>query len=1605
MNQQDRMNSVLENSELMQLAKMGNPDKYSDFQKTNPSMSVVDVENMVKDHAVNIAASSDDPDGVIAREDLTQMLTYAGVEESAASKIADADGLSAISGIDVSHKSGGEALVATAKNAWWNEMKGMSAGIGFLLEIPELTGAADKYQSKVASNPVVDSYGGLGDLALSSVQPMMSTLGFVATNALLSWLPGGLGLTTAAKFGAKAAKGINFVRAGLSQAGNTMHDVSQMEDALGNKIDMTTVGAKMLGTALVVTMGGVEMWSLNKVPGYSNLTKYFTGQEIKKHISKGVLNSIGKYTFDSLKSTVSEGIEEGVQRYLSAGYENLLKEIKNKEGAEFEMDSFEEVTKQAIQETKDATKSMFLTSFILGGATTGVYNSRVKAESKKNFNTTKTSQSLPGEFLAVPRKAETKDTKESTEKTTTPNEEKEVEKLTPIKGVVMKGRFVPTNETENEKAREAQARGAEVVEIEVSENLQMDQTQMIPLANKAAIQTGGKIVGENRIVYESEDDLNKAVYLLKNAIIDVDKNDTDTYLTVRNEDGTYNKLELGLATEEEAGVDPDLSYVENPDAPYQLSRMTQDRALEWTERETIKKAIGDVTAHTGGNISSTDLEANIDAVILVAKTVGIPTDELLKKNLAFELVTGMETPQAEQGNANISYKTDMAGQKKYTITVNNTANVGSLVHEVGHLLRGLANKDQLQDFVNHYGSGDTAIWLDDITETEDGKYKLGENVYDSYAQAKEVAAKYEETFADDFVTYIKTGEAPTTELQNIFRRMKAVLQKVFDRYGYKLDDDVVNAFNKLFSSEGNFEETVANDVSNKISNTLFETTDSLINQPEFDSIKNKYKDTDKWLLAPNGKVSNLDEKQWVQVRTQSFKDWFGDWENDPTSISKEALDLNGEPELFHHGSYTDDIEVFKLQSPLGYANNASRGGFSFTNKRDGTKGYAHAKDLRERSIQNYLDKMEKAFIDAGIEDVGALDIDEEVNSQSKKFYSLIKQDGGTLEDFAEEEMLPSFQYVYWDESPMEFIENRNLWSTTVPKFIKKEFPKLAQELKDAKKGLIYKGKSTPKIYDVFLKIPKGTKTQELTRKTLYKVGDLFDVSEEATGAYVVNIPNEEKVVYIANSSMVKSIDNKGTFDSNNDNILFEKENRVLYKNVDIADLENILKNGILPVSKTGNDNWDESKRVNNAKDSVYLFDTKSNGDSFVNYGLALIEVEVEATRNKMADTDVNQNKYIEYTTNEVKPSQIKNVYVPSFVNLPFTNNKIKKVSYNSKYQTENGLELLTPEIKKQFEATAIISTSEINYLRGLNPDKTMIDVEDKWEYIIPTNTINETKLYETVENKVFLEDRVAEESLDEYYATIEDIRDHNGYVDANGYVTLYHRTSSENAKKILKDGFMIAKEDGLFFSTKRDGENIGYGEAVVNFEIPIEQLEMDDMFNDEIHFRLPIKYGEEKDITEFVSTEEINEVVNKYKGTDKWLKAPNGKPSNLKEDLWIKVRTQSFKTWFGEWENDPENSSNVIDENGEPLVVYHGTFTEFEEFKKDKQNPASQYAGGFFFTEEKEISTGYGDIVQSVFLNARVGMKEKRQAKKEGKSLPKIDYIHNKKDRGIWVVY
>lgn len=92
-----------------------------------------------------------------------------------------------------------------------------------------------------------------------------------------------------------------------------------------------------------------------------------------------------------------------------------------------------------------------------------------------------------------------------------------------------------------------------------------------------------------------------------------------------------------------------------------------------------------------------------------------------------------------------------------------------------------------------------------------------------------------------------------------------------------------------------------------------------------------------------------------------------------------------------------------------------------------------------------------------------------------------------------------------------------------------------------------------------------------------------------------------------------------------------------------------------------------------------------------------------------------------------------------------------------------------------------------------------------------------------------------------------------------------------------------------------------------------------------------------------------------------WLKAPNGEPSRLTPRQWAQVRTAAFHDWFGDWQHDPAHASRVVDENGEPRVVYHGTHRAgFTVFDSRKGNPSSGIpAGSSFFTADPEVAASY----------------------------------------------
>lgn len=110
--------------------------------------------------------------------------------------------------------------------------------------------------------------------------------------------------------------------------------------------------------------------------------------------------------------------------------------------------------------------------------------------------------------------------------------------------------------------------------------------------------------------------------------------------------------------------------------------------------------------------------------------------------------------------------------------------------------------------------------------------------------------------------------------------------------------------------------------------------------------------------------------------------------------------------------------------------------------------------------------------------------------------------------------------------------------------------------------------------------------------------------------------------------------------------------------------------------------------------------------------------------------------------------------------------------------------------------------------------------------------------------------------------------------------------------------------------------------------------------------------------------------------------APNGAQSKLFNDLLehykgdrnkaiqskSKVFTDEFKQWFGDWLTNPEQASKVIDDNSEPMIVYHGSneygFTEFSKQKLGSNTGATSAKKAFFFAKDKNVAESYISIDQ-----------------------------------------
>ena len=100
-----------------------------------------------------------------------------------------------------------------------------------------------------------------------------------------------------------------------------------------------------------------------------------------------------------------------------------------------------------------------------------------------------------------------------------------------------------------------------------------------------------------------------------------------------------------------------------------------------------------------------------------------------------------------------------------------------------------------------------------------------------------------------------------------------------------------------------------------------------------------------------------------------------------------------------------------------------------------------------------------------------------------------------------------------------------------------------------------------------------------------------------------------------------------------------------------------------------------------------------------------------------------------------------------------------------------------------------------------------------------------------------------------------------------------------------------------------------------------------------------------------------------------YWRAANHKRSNLSEFQWLLTNTDNFKKWFGK--------SVVVDENGEPKVMFHGSWNAFREFRVEQiklsKTAMTLWSGpGFYFSDNRKSAEiyagGKNNSIYEVFL-------------------------------------
>lgn len=113
------------------------------------------------------------------------------------------------------------------------------------------------------------------------------------------------------------------------------------------------------------------------------------------------------------------------------------------------------------------------------------------------------------------------------------------------------------------------------------------------------------------------------------------------------------------------------------------------------------------------------------------------------------------------------------------------------------------------------------------------------------------------------------------------------------------------------------------------------------------------------------------------------------------------------------------------------------------------------------------------------------------------------------------------------------------------------------------------------------------------------------------------------------------------------------------------------------------------------------------------------------------------------------------------------------------------------------------------------------------------------------------------------------------------------------------------------------------------------------------------------------------------------------------------LKSKQFIRWFGDWQNKPETASKIVNADGTPKVMYHGTQSSFTAFDKKKAKSSGYYGKGFYFTESESHAKQYGDSM-AVYLDVKNPLEPGKNSISKKQLRKFLEAVAENEDYDIW---